>query len=165
MAALRPLIAEKERFRPPRVRDIAGMIGRDETDIRRLFKLLGRLGKVDEVAHDHFFLRGTVAEMAETAADLAAKAATASLSLSQLSRARSVANAKAIAVGSRAGVLARFASVAQALFATLKPNDDNGEADIAAALAQFETWYAQTHTTPFWTLFEHYIPETPRVDF
>jgi len=34
-----------------------------------------------------------------------------------------------------------------------------------AALAQFETWYAQTHTTPFWTLFEHYIPETPRVDF
>ena len=73
---IRPLIANKERFRPPRVRDIAGMIGRDETDIRRLFKLLGRLGKVDEVAHDHFFLRGTVAEMVETAADLAAKAAT-----------------------------------------------------------------------------------------
>src|SRR5208282_3539549 len=73
---VRPLIADKERFRPPRVRDIAGMIGRDEADIRRLFKLLGRLGKVDEVAHDHFFLRGTVAEMVETAADLAAKAAT-----------------------------------------------------------------------------------------
>jgi hypothetical protein len=66
---------------------------------------------------------------------------------------------------SRAAVLARFASVAQAVFATLKPNDDNGEADIAAALARFEAWYAQTHTTPFWTLFEHYIPETPRVDF
>ena len=73
---IRPLIADKERFRPPRVRDIAGTIGTDETDIRRLFKLLGRLGKVDEVAHDHFFLRGTVAEMVETAADLAAKAAT-----------------------------------------------------------------------------------------
>ncbi len=65
----------------------------------------------------------------------------------------------------RAAVLARFASVAQAVFATLKPNDDNGEANIAAALARFEAWYAQTHTTPFWTLFEHYIPETPRVDF
>jgi hypothetical protein len=65
----------------------------------------------------------------------------------------------------RAAVLARFAPVAQAVFATLKPNDDNGEADIAAALARFETWYAQTHTAPFWTLFEHYIPETPRVDF
>ena len=33
---IRPLIADKERFRPPRVRDIAGMIGRDEADIRRL---------------------------------------------------------------------------------------------------------------------------------
>ncbi len=73
---VKPLIADKERFRPPRVRDIGGMIGKAETDIRRLFKLLGRLGKVDEVAHDHFFLRGTVAEMVETAADLAAKAAT-----------------------------------------------------------------------------------------
>jgi hypothetical protein len=65
----------------------------------------------------------------------------------------------------RAAVLARFAPVAQAVFATLKPNDDNGKADVAAALAQFETWYAQTQTTPFWTLFEHDIPETPRVDF
>ena len=71
---IRPLIADKERFRPPRVRDIDGMIGIGETDIRRLFKLLSRLGRVDEVAHDHFFLRGTVAEMAEIAADLAAKA-------------------------------------------------------------------------------------------
>ncbi len=71
---IRPLIADKERFRPPRVRDIGGMIGMGETDIRRLFKLLGRLGKVDEVAHDHFFLRGTVAELVEIAADLAARA-------------------------------------------------------------------------------------------
>ncbi len=69
----RPLIADKECFRPPRVRDIAGMIGMDETDCRRLFKLLGR-GKVDEVAHDHFFLRGAVAKMVETAADLTASA-------------------------------------------------------------------------------------------
>ncbi len=65
----------------------------------------------------------------------------------------------------RAAVLARFAPVAQAVFASLTPDDDNIETDVAAALAQFETWYGQTHTTPFWTLFEHYIPETPRVDF
>ena len=69
-----PLIAGKERFRPPRVRDIAGMIDRSEGDIRGLLKLLGRLGKVDEVAHDHFFLRSAVTEMVEIAADLAAKA-------------------------------------------------------------------------------------------
>ncbi len=46
-------------------------------------------------------------------------------------------------------MLARFAPVAEAVFATLKPNDDNGKADVAAALAQFETWYAQTHTTRY----------------
>jgi selenocysteine-specific elongation factor len=72
--AVRPLLADKERFRPPRIRDISGTIGRDEADVRRLCKLLGRLGKVDEVAHDHFFLRNTVAEMVEIAVDLAAKA-------------------------------------------------------------------------------------------
>jgi selenocysteine-specific elongation factor len=32
------------------------------------------MGKLDEVAQDHFFLRGTVAEMVEAAADLAARA-------------------------------------------------------------------------------------------
>jgi selenocysteine-specific elongation factor len=72
--ALRVLLAGKERFRPPRVRDIAGLIGRSDADIRRLCRLLGRLGKVDEVAPDHFFLRDTVAEMVDVAADLAAKA-------------------------------------------------------------------------------------------
>ncbi len=65
----------------------------------------------------------------------------------------------------RATVLARFAPVAQAVFASLTPDDDNRDTDVAAALIQFETWYAQTHTTSFWTLFEYYIPETPRVDF
>ena len=71
---VKPLIAAMERFRPPRVRDIVGMIDRGEGDVRRLLKLLSRLGKVDEVAHDHFFLRDTVAEMVEIAADVAAKA-------------------------------------------------------------------------------------------
>ena len=65
----------------------------------------------------------------------------------------------------RAAVLARFAPVAQAVFASLMPDGSSSETDVGAALTQFETWYSQTHTTPFWTLFEHYIPETPRVDF
>ncbi len=62
-ALVQPLLAGQERFRPPRVRDIAGMIGAPEGEVRRLLKLLSRLACVDEVAHDHFFLRGTVAEM------------------------------------------------------------------------------------------------------
>jgi selenocysteine-specific elongation factor len=71
---VRRLIEGEERFRPPRVRDIAKIIDRPETDVRRLFKVLGRLGSVDEVAHDHFFLRPTVAEMVDIVSDLAAKA-------------------------------------------------------------------------------------------
>jgi selenocysteine-specific elongation factor len=79
----RPLLASKARFRPPRVRDLAAMIERDEGDIRALFKLLSRLGKIDEVAHDHFFLRDTVAEMVEIAVDLAAKAPSGEFSAAQ----------------------------------------------------------------------------------
>jgi selenocysteine-specific elongation factor len=65
-----PMLAGAERFRPPRVRDIATLLGLRETDVRRLLKLLGRMGRVDEVALDHFFLRATVAEMVEIIVDL-----------------------------------------------------------------------------------------------
>ncbi len=73
-ARITPFIKDGERFRPPRVRDIAGFTSIPETEVRRLFKLLGRMGRVDEVAHDHFFLRSTVAEMVEIADGLAAAA-------------------------------------------------------------------------------------------
>jgi hypothetical protein len=69
---------------------------------------------------------------------------------------------------SRAAVLASFAPVAEAVFAGLTPSEqgkETNETKLHAALTQFETWYAQTHATPFWSLFEHYIPETPLVDF
>ncbi|MFT4096094.1 MAG: selenocysteine-specific translation elongation factor [Rhodoblastus sp.] len=69
-----PLVSGAERFRPPRVRDIAHALDLDEPDIRRLMKLLSRMGKVDEIAHDHFFLRLTVAEMTAIAADIASVA-------------------------------------------------------------------------------------------
>ncbi len=62
-ARIAPLVTGSERFRPPRVRDIAGLLLAPETEVRRLLKLLGRMGRLDEVAHDHFFLRPTVAEM------------------------------------------------------------------------------------------------------
>ncbi len=81
---VRPLISGAERFRPPRVRDIAGMIGGSEADLRRLFKLLGRIGRVDEVAHDHFFLRGTVAEMVDISSALAGAAPDGQFTAAQL---------------------------------------------------------------------------------
>jgi selenocysteine-specific elongation factor len=68
------LLGGAERFRPPRVRDIAAATGRTERDIRRLLKVAGRMGWADEVAHDHFFLRQTVREMTCIAAQLAARA-------------------------------------------------------------------------------------------
>lgn len=59
----------------------------------------------------------------------------------------------------RAEVLAKFAPVAAALFAA------DADPAPAAALAAFEDWYLATRQTPFWYLFEHYIPDTPLVDF
>lgn len=70
-----PLIGGEVRFRPPRVRDIAGMLKRPEQDVRQLLKFAARLGLVDEVAHDHFFLRTTTHEMVLIATDIAAQAA------------------------------------------------------------------------------------------
>lgn len=63
-------------------------------------------------------------------------------------------------------VIAHFVPVSQAVFASLAPPEAEVEApDVGAALAGFESWYASTHENPFWVLFEHYMPETPRVDF
>jgi selenocysteine-specific elongation factor len=64
------LLGGGERFRPPRVRDIATSLALREPDIRRLLKLAGRMARADEVAHDHFFLRETVAEMVGIITDL-----------------------------------------------------------------------------------------------
>ena len=67
----------------------------------------------------------------------------------------------------RTAVVVRFAPVAEALFLALPSEADRpaSPADVRAALASFEAWYDETHAKPFWTLFEHYIPETPLVDF
>jgi len=82
-AAIAPLLSGAERFRPPRVRDLAGHLGVQEAEVRRLMKLLGRLGRVDEVAQDHFFRRATVAEMVDIAQDLAETAAGAPFTAAQ----------------------------------------------------------------------------------
>jgi selenocysteine-specific elongation factor len=81
---MRPLLAGEVRFRPPRVRDMIDVLGISESEIRRLLKLLGRMGKVDEVAHDHFFLRETVAEMVTIAVDIAGSSPKGEFSAAQL---------------------------------------------------------------------------------
>lgn len=77
-------IGGEGRFRPPRVRDIAGFTGIAEPEVRRIFKLMGRMGKVDEVAHDHFFLRGTIAEIVQIMTQVAANAEGGQFTAAQL---------------------------------------------------------------------------------
>jgi hypothetical protein len=67
----------------------------------------------------------------------------------------------------RMAVVSGFAPVAQAMFASLAPteSEDQEKPDVIRALKEFEAWYAETHSNPFWVLFENYMPETPVVDF
>ncbi len=69
-----PHLQGEERFRPPRVRDFAEMLGADEREIRRVLKLCARLGRVDQIRQDHFFARPVTAEMVEIIRDVAASA-------------------------------------------------------------------------------------------
>ena len=73
-SGIAPRLGGSERFRPPRVRDLAEATGRAERDVRRLLKLAGRMGWADEIAPDHFFLRATVREMVAHCAEAAAQA-------------------------------------------------------------------------------------------
>ena len=67
----------------------------------------------------------------------------------------------------RTEVLSHFAPVAQCVFGGLGPAQETkmSASEVTGALAKFESWYRDTHPNPFWVLFEHYMPETPVVDF
>jgi selenocysteine-specific elongation factor len=66
-----PLLLNEERFRPPRVNEIAVLLKEREGEVRRVLKTLARQRVVAEVAPDHFFCRETVDEMAVILADVA----------------------------------------------------------------------------------------------
>lgn len=81
---IEPMLAGEAQFRPPRVRDIAQLLDENEVDIRRLFKMLSRMGKVDEIAQDHFFLRGAVTEIVDVSRDIAEHSEGGQFSAAQL---------------------------------------------------------------------------------
>jgi selenocysteine-specific elongation factor len=83
-ARIGPLIGGEHRFRPPRVRDLATLLDEPEERIRRVLRLVARLGRVDQVAHDHFFLRATVAEMATIVESVAARSASGVFTAAQV---------------------------------------------------------------------------------
>lgn len=70
-ARILPNLLGEARFRPPRVRDLADMLDVTEQDVRRVLKLSQRLGRTDQIAHDHFFARDTVREMAAIVVEIA----------------------------------------------------------------------------------------------
>ena len=59
-------VMERTRFQPPRVRDFSRTLGVGEAEVRQLLRRLARMGILVEVAHDHFYTRTTVAELAAT---------------------------------------------------------------------------------------------------
>jgi hypothetical protein len=67
----------------------------------------------------------------------------------------------------RREVLDRFAPVAHAVLAESGGDELLSAAmpAVATELAAFERWYAATHESPFWALFDQYVTETPVVDF
>lgn len=66
----------------------------------------------------------------------------------------------------RQEIMVDFAPVAEAVFACVSPPEtEPPEADVLAALAEFEAKYLTKRGAPFWSLFESYFPETPVVDF
>jgi selenocysteine-specific elongation factor len=93
--AMAPMLANDMRFRPPRTRDIANALALDEQLARKILKRQASCGLVDEIAHDHFFLRATTAEIAEILQDIAACAPrgeiTAALLRDRLNNGRKVA--------------------------------------------------------------------------
>jgi selenocysteine-specific elongation factor len=59
-------VMERTRFQPPRVRDFSQTLGASEAQVRQLLRRLARMGTLVEVAHDHFYTRTTIAELAAT---------------------------------------------------------------------------------------------------
>ena len=61
-----PLL-EASPFAPPRVRDLARTLGEEEDRTRQLLKRLASMGEVFPVAHDHYFTRAAVSDLAAIA--------------------------------------------------------------------------------------------------
>lgn len=63
---IRPLL-QQQPFEPPRVRDIARSLQQEESKVRQLLKRVARTGEVYLVAHDHYFTREAVSQLAQIA--------------------------------------------------------------------------------------------------
>lgn len=67
---IRPLLTTTP-YQPPRVRDIADTLRIPEQNVRSVLRRLAQLGKVFQVAHDHFFTTESILALAAIAQELA----------------------------------------------------------------------------------------------
>ena len=74
LTRITPHLGGEERFRPPRVRDFAHEFGADVKEVRRMMRMAARQGRLDQIAHDHFFARATTLEMIGIIRELGAQA-------------------------------------------------------------------------------------------
>jgi len=65
----------------------------------------------------------------------------------------------------RTATVEHFRPVIEAMVGALGAKNGETPPDVRAKLAEFEAWYDAAHGSAFWVLFDHYMPETPRVDF
>ena len=70
-------------FQPPRVRDIARIESLDEAVVRKVLIQVARMGQVYRIAHDHYFDRVAVAQLADLFRELARDASDGSVSAAQ----------------------------------------------------------------------------------
>ena len=166
-ARIRPKLAG-EPYRPPRVRDIARDMDIDEGFVRRLMRMAARRGDVEEIAHDHFFLRPVVQTMADIAIDVAAHAADGKFSAAEfrdrLDNGRKVA-IQILEFFDRHGFtirrqdLRRINPARIAFFASAGASQENGEVPLPVGRPDFKSgWGRQTVPGGFDS---HPSPPTP----
>ena len=120
-ALVRPRLAG-EPYRPPRVRDIAKAMTSTRPLCAACMRMAARRGDVEEIAHDHFFLRPVVQQMAEIAIDVAAHARrraglrrpSSATVLTTAARWRSRSSSFSIGTGSRSAARTCAASIRRA---------------------------------------------------
>ncbi len=71
-ARILQMLGGEARFRPPRLRDIAGALHLRQEPLARLLKAMARRGAICEVVENHYFLAATMAEISGIAQQIAA---------------------------------------------------------------------------------------------
>ena len=66
-----PLLSETRKFQPPKVKELSGLLGLSEAEVRRLLKTQVKMGLVQEVSQDMFFTRDALVQVIDIIADVA----------------------------------------------------------------------------------------------